>query len=155
MPMLKRHPLVRVDLQCAYDGYEDELPGLGGQFQNEFLRTCRKLAKNPMLYAVRFSSIRRLNLDRFPYGKAVRGTCGTGGARCSVRAGVINPRAWIGNRGGQRTARPTRRCAKEKLNCHIFHTVKHDEVRVLAVLHASRETKSILAVRRRDFSAAP
>ena len=34
----------------------------------------------------------------------------------------------------------------------IFYVVKRDEVRVLAVLHGSRETKNILARRRRTFS---
>ena len=33
----------------------------------------------------------------------------------------------------------------------IFYTVKHDEVRVLAVLHGRRETKNILAGRRQTF----
>ncbi len=101
MPAPKRHPLVRADLQSAYDRYEDELPGLGGEFHEEFLRAYRKLGRQPFLYAVRFSGIRRLNLDRFPYG--------------------------------------------------IFYIVKAEEVRVLAVLHGSRETKNILAKRRRTF----
>jgi toxin ParE1/3/4 len=68
MPTLKRHPLVRADLQSAYAWYEDELPGLGGEFREEFSRVCRKLGQGPLLYAVRFASVRRLNLDRFPYG---------------------------------------------------------------------------------------
>lgn len=105
MPALKRHPLVRADLQSAYDWYEDELPGLGGEFRKEFFHTYRKLGQGPLLYAVRFSSIRRLNFDRFPYG--------------------------------------------------IFYTVKREEVRVLAVLHGSRESKSILTKRRRTFSSRP
>ena len=41
-----------------------------------------------------------------------------GRARHSVRAGVVNQDAWVGNRGGQGTARPTRRGAKIQLNCH-------------------------------------
>jgi plasmid stabilization system protein ParE len=105
MPALKRHPLVRADLQSAYDWHEDELSGLGGEFRQEFFRTYRKLGRGPLLYAVRFSGIRRLNLDRFPYG--------------------------------------------------IFYTVKRNEVRVLAVMHGSRETKSILAERRRTFFNRP
>jgi len=68
MPAPKSHPLVRADLQSAYDWYEDELPGLGGEFREEFFRAYRKLGQGPLLYAVRFSDIRRLNLDRFPYG---------------------------------------------------------------------------------------
>jgi plasmid stabilization system protein ParE len=103
MPALKRHPLVRADLQSAYDWYEDQLSGLGGEFRDEFFHVYRKLGQDPLLYAVRFANIRRLNLDRFPYG--------------------------------------------------IFYIVRPDEVRVLAVLHASRDTEYILAERRRTFSA--
>jgi plasmid stabilization system protein ParE len=103
MPALKRHPLVRSDLQSAYDWYEDQLPGLGGEFREEFFHVYRKLDQHPLLYAVRFANVRRLNLDRFPYG--------------------------------------------------IFYVVKLDELRVLAVLHASRDTEYILADRRRTFSA--
>ena len=68
MPAPKKHPLVRADLQSAYDWYEDQLPGLGGEFREEFFRVYRKLRLGPLLYAVRFSGIRRLNVDRFPYG---------------------------------------------------------------------------------------
>ena len=102
MPVPKRHPLVRADLQSAFDWYEDELPGLGGEFRDDFRRAYRKLNQSPLLYAVRFADIRRLNLDRFPYG--------------------------------------------------IFYFVEGGELRVLAVLYGSRETKSILAARRRTFS---
>jgi plasmid stabilization system protein ParE len=75
---------------------------LGGEFREEFSRAYRKLGQRPLLHAVRFSGIRRINLNRFPYG--------------------------------------------------IFYTVKQDEICVLAVLHGSRETKSILAGRRQTFS---
>jgi toxin ParE1/3/4 len=105
MPAPKRHPLVKADLRAAFDWYEDQLQGLGGEFREEFRRTYRKLGRNPLFYAVRFSGIRRLNLDRFPYG--------------------------------------------------IFYTVERDEIRVLAVLHGSRETKKILAGRRRTFFGNP
>jgi plasmid stabilization system protein ParE len=62
-------------------------------------RECANVNKNCY---IRFSGIRRLNLERFPYG--------------------------------------------------IFYIVKPEEVRVLAVLHGRRETKNILAGRRRTFS---
>ena len=35
-----------------------------------------------------------------------------------MRVVVANQHAWFGNRGGQRTARPTRHCPKVKLNFH-------------------------------------
>jgi hypothetical protein len=44
MPALKRHPLVRADLQIAYDWYEDEQPGLGGEFRDEFFARTKNSA---------------------------------------------------------------------------------------------------------------
>ena len=104
MPTPKSHGLVSADFRSAYGWYEDECPGLGMEFAMEFRRAYQKLRQGPLLYAVRFSGIRRVNLDRFSYG--------------------------------------------------IFYTVKGNELRVLALLHASRDTESILAERRRTFSAS-
>ena len=42
----------------------------------------------------------------------------SGRACHSVRAVGLNPPAWVGNRGGQGTARPTRRCSKVNFNCY-------------------------------------
>lgn len=103
MPTLKNHPLVGADFRSAFGWYEDECPGLGLEFAAEFRHAYHKLRQGPLLYAVRFARVRRLNLDRFPYG--------------------------------------------------IFYLVRREEVRVLAVLHASRDTEDILAARRRTFSA--
>src|ERR1017187_8466139 len=104
MHTLKNHRLVGADFQSAYGWYEDECPGLGLEFAMEFRRAYHRLRDGPQLYAVRFSNIRRLNFNRFPYG--------------------------------------------------IFYVVELDEVKVLAVLHGSRESKRILAERRRTFSAS-
>ena len=103
MPTLRNHRLVSADFSSAYGWYEEECPGLGMEFAAEFRRAYQKLCLGPLLYSVRFSSIRRLNLDRFPYG--------------------------------------------------IFYVVKPDEIRVLAVLHASRDSEHILAERRQTFFA--
>ena len=56
-----------------------------------------------------------LNLDLPNQGSATA-LAGSrlGRARHSVRAGVVNQDAWVGNHGGQKTARPTRRGAKVK-----------------------------------------
>ena len=45
-----------------------------------------------------------------------------------------------------------RRLNLERFPYGIFYIVKPEEVRVLAVLHGRRETKNILAGRRRTFS---
>ena len=104
MHTLKNHRLVGADFQSAYGWYEDECPGLGLEFAMEFRRAYHRLRDGPQLYAVRFSNIRRLNFNRFPYG--------------------------------------------------IFYVVGLHEVKVLAVLHGSRESKRILAERRMTFSTA-
>jgi len=101
MPALRRHPLVRVDLQEAYDWLEEEESGLGERFKADFLATYRRLAVGPQHFAVRFAGIHRINLARFSYG--------------------------------------------------IFYVVTDSEVRVLAVLHAARRHRRLLAGRRRTF----
>jgi toxin ParE1/3/4 len=62
MLALKRHPLVGIDLQQAFNWYEDF------EFAAEFRRCYRRLRRGPLLFAARFADVRRMNLDRFPYG---------------------------------------------------------------------------------------
>ena len=68
MPVPKRHPLVRADLQSAYNWYEEREAGLGARFGADFLATYRTVCARPKQFAVRFSEIRRINLSVFPYG---------------------------------------------------------------------------------------
>jgi len=68
MSVLRRHPLVRADLSDAINWYEDQQAGLGLEFAADFLVHYRHLARKAQLYGVRFPDVRRLNLDRFPYG---------------------------------------------------------------------------------------
>jgi hypothetical protein len=68
MSALRRHPLVRADISDAVNWNEDQQPGLGLEFAQDFLQHYRFLARDAQLYAVRFDDVRRLNLDRFPYG---------------------------------------------------------------------------------------
>jgi toxin ParE1/3/4 len=101
MSVLRRHPLVRADISEAINWYEDQQPGLGLEFTADFLSHYRQLTRDAQLYAVRFADVRRLNLDRFPYG--------------------------------------------------LFYVIRAPEIWLLAVLHASRDTETILAERRRHF----
>ena len=68
MSVLRRHPLLRADLGEAINWYEDQRPGLGLEFAADFFAHYRRLARDAQLYAVRFADVRRVNLDRFPYG---------------------------------------------------------------------------------------
>ena len=103
MLVLKRHPLVRADLQAAFDWYEDEQAGLAHAFAVDFRNAYRRLREGPLLYAIRFADVRRVNFSRFPYG--------------------------------------------------IFYTLKSEELIVIAVLHASRDTEAILGERRKRFQS--
>ncbi len=101
MPVLIRHPLVAADLRDAYDWHENQQPGLGLEFAKDFLSRYRHLVRDAQLYAVRFADVRRLNLDRFPYG--------------------------------------------------IFYVIRAPGIWMLGVMHASRDTETVIAARRRDF----
>lgn len=68
MSVLRRHPLVRADISEAIDWYENQQAGLGLEFASELLSRYRNLVRDAPHYAVRFADVRRLNLDRFPYG---------------------------------------------------------------------------------------
>jgi plasmid stabilization system protein ParE len=68
MPALKRHPLVRADIEAAFNWYEDQQAGLGQDFLAELFAHYRRLPREAELYAVRFGGIRRMNLRRFPFG---------------------------------------------------------------------------------------
>src|SRR6185312_14975529 len=97
---LKRHPLVSADFQSAYDWYEAKQPGLGAEFIGDFRRAYQRLHQSPSFYSVRFSNVRRLNLERFPYG--------------------------------------------------LFYVLEPNAIHLLGLLHASRDTESILTGRRRS-----
>jgi toxin ParE1/3/4 len=96
---VKRHPLVPTDIQSAYDWYQAKQPGLGTEFIEDFRRAYYRLRRSPDFYSIRFFNVRRLNLERFPYG--------------------------------------------------IFYVLKPDQIQMLGLLHASRDTESVLAQRRR------
>ena len=102
MNVLRRHPLIRADLSEAFNRYEDQQTGLGAEFARDFLTHYRQLPRDAELYAVRFADVRRLNLDRFPYG--------------------------------------------------VFYVIRPPEIWLLAVLHASRDTRTMLAERGRLLS---
>ena len=68
MSALRRHPLVRADISEAINWYEDQQPGLGLEFSRDLLPHYRHFPRDAQLYAVRFADVRRLNLDRCPYG---------------------------------------------------------------------------------------
>jgi toxin ParE1/3/4 len=62
------HPLVRLDLAEASAWYERQERGVGLRLEAEAKELFRRLSDEALLYAVRFSDVRRVNLRNFPYG---------------------------------------------------------------------------------------
>lgn len=102
-PIIKKHRLVAADFRSAFDWHEDQRSGLGLEFAADFRRAYERLRQGPLLYAIRFGNVRRLNLERFSYG--------------------------------------------------LFYVVRGNEIWVLAILHASRDSEEILKERRKTFPA--
>ena len=62
------HPLVRLDLAEASSWYERQERGVGLRLEAEAKDLFLRLSDEALLYSVRFSDVRRVNLRKFPYG---------------------------------------------------------------------------------------
>jgi plasmid stabilization system protein ParE len=60
--------LVRLDLAEASAWYERQERGVGLRLEAEAKNLFRRLSDEALLYAVRFSDVRRANLRKFPCG---------------------------------------------------------------------------------------
>lgn len=58
---------VDLDVEAAFDWYENEQPGLGPEFLDELRGTYGRIAEGPLKYVALRSGIRRALLRRFPY----------------------------------------------------------------------------------------
>ncbi len=56
-----------VDVQEAYQWYEDQLPELGEDFLSELNDILEKLKRNPQHFGFAFDDFRDVLLKRFPY----------------------------------------------------------------------------------------
>lgn len=61
------HPAVEAELRAIQCYYEDQSPGLGGRFVDEFERQVLELAARPERWMVVNADIRRCLMRRFPY----------------------------------------------------------------------------------------
>lgn len=59
--------LVDSDLAKARDWYDEQRPGLGGEFLDDVDRTLEKIVAAPRTHAVIYRDLRLTQLDRFPY----------------------------------------------------------------------------------------
>lgn len=73
---LVSEPKADVDIEAAFEWYEKEQPGLGGEFLDELRATYHRIVDGPFKYQHLRSGIRRALLRRFPYAVyfAVEGT---------------------------------------------------------------------------------
>jgi len=60
-------PGAESDIAEAFDFYEAQLAGLGVQFLATLERQLELVVDNPLQYEVRYRSVRRAVLRRFPY----------------------------------------------------------------------------------------
>ena len=60
-------PPADVDVEAAFEWYENERPGLGLEFLDELRATYNRIADGPLKYQELRGSIRRALLRRFPY----------------------------------------------------------------------------------------
>jgi toxin ParE1/3/4 len=64
---LVSEPSVDLDVEAAFEWYENERPGLGGEFLDELRATYHRIADGPLKYRELRGGIRRALLRRFPY----------------------------------------------------------------------------------------
>ncbi|MEN8447100.1 MAG: type II toxin-antitoxin system RelE/ParE family toxin [Cyanobacteria bacterium J06555_13] len=57
-----------LDIQDAYQYYEQRDPGLGSEFVRAIDACFSKIGRNPMAYPMVHKQIRRALIRRFPYG---------------------------------------------------------------------------------------
>ena len=61
-------PLAERDIRAAHSHYERERPGLGIQFEEALNSAIARILEYPMTYSRAHRDVRRVVLERFPYG---------------------------------------------------------------------------------------
>jgi plasmid stabilization system protein ParE len=61
------HPAVQRELEEIRDWYDGRVPGLGGEFIDEFERQVLRIAASPDRWMVISNDLRRAVMPRFPY----------------------------------------------------------------------------------------
>src|SRR5260370_35695585 len=77
----------------AFNWYEDQQPGLGGEFYRELTRCLEFIIENPLLSRIGYRGLRKRKLDRFPYLVFYRAT-DVELVVVSVFHGSRNPTVW-------------------------------------------------------------
>lgn len=64
---VKIEPEAEAEIIEAFNWYETQSPGLGGEFLRAVKQAEAIIARNPYLYQVHYRAVRRGYLRRFPY----------------------------------------------------------------------------------------
>src|SRR5688500_12608055 len=56
-----------IDLQLAFDWYENEMPGLGWEFRNEIALCIEKIIDDRVSYQIYLKDTHKIFVARFPY----------------------------------------------------------------------------------------
>lgn len=62
------HKEVKIDVLQAKDWYKSQQKGLEKRFANEVKNTLNYLIKNPLLFQVKYKTVRTAYTEIFPYG---------------------------------------------------------------------------------------
>lgn len=65
---LEATPSADLDIEAAFEWYEDEESGLGSEFLDELRSAYQRILDHPLGYQELRSGIRRALTHRFPYG---------------------------------------------------------------------------------------
>ena len=55
------------EANAAFNWYENQQPGLGGEFYRELTRGFEFIVENPLLSRIVYRGLRKRKLNRFPY----------------------------------------------------------------------------------------
>lgn len=56
-----------IDLENAFQYYEEKVNGLGIEFENEVIEVVKLIRRNPSLFPIKFATVHEALIKRFPY----------------------------------------------------------------------------------------
>ncbi len=93
--VVRLRPEADRDVAAAASWYEQQRPGLGQEFLDEFVATSDRLSKSPLVYPTVYRKTCRALLNRFPFGVFFR-IVGTDVVIVAVMHGSRSPNRWRG-----------------------------------------------------------
>lgn len=56
-----------IDMENAFQYYEEKVNGLGIEFENEVIEVVKLIRRNPSLFPIKFAKVHEALIKRFPY----------------------------------------------------------------------------------------